>query len=147
MALPESIGQYRVVELLGRGGMGEVYKAVDSRMFGRAVAVKVLSSQLIQDPSAEQRFQREARTAATLQHPGIAIIHDRGEFEGRPYLVMEYLEGKDLSVMLQEKLLDFEERLDVAAQVSAALAYAHDKGIVHRDIKPSNIMVVTQAGA
>lgn len=140
-------GRYRLLELIGRGGMGEVWAARDESL-GRRVAVKCLKPL---GPQPEQsfarvlreRFRREARVAAALQHRGVTVVHDFGEFEGGLYLVMELLDGRNLSQLLQDgkgQPLPVPDVVDIAEQVSSALAYTHQQGIVHRDLKPANIM-------
>ncbi|MEQ8147682.1 serine/threonine-protein kinase [Streptomyces sp. OP7] len=140
-------GRYRLMDRIGRGGMGEVWRARDESL-GRQVAVKCLDPLGPQrDPAFGQvlreRFRREARVAASLQHRGITVVHDFGESEGVLYLVMELLQGRDLSRLLEDNKhhpLPVGEVVDVAAQVAAALAHTHDQGIVHRDLKPANIV-------
>jgi serine/threonine protein kinase len=134
------IGPYTLVEFLGAGGMGEVYKARDTRL-DRPVAIKFLPSAFASDPEALQRFQREARAASALNHPRICTIHDLGNYEGWPFLVMECLEGQLLKDRIAGKPLPIPELVDVAVQICDALQAAHAKGIVHRDVKPSNIFV------
>ncbi|MFK8906675.1 serine/threonine-protein kinase, partial [Streptomyces sp. YS-3] len=140
-------GRYRLLELIGRGGMGEVWAARDESL-GRRVAVKCLKPL---GPQPEQsfarvlreRFRREARVAAALQHRGVTVVHDLGEFEGALYLVMELLDGRNLSQLLEDGKghpLPVPDVVDIAEQVSSALAYTHQQGIVHRDLKPANIM-------
>jgi hypothetical protein len=136
----ERIGPYTVMEPLGAGGMGEVYKAHDQRL-DRHVAIKFLSRCVADDAASLHRFEREARAASALNHPNICTLHDVGEFQGRPYLVMELLEGQSLKERIAKNPLDARELASIARQVCAALQAAHDKGIVHRDIKPANIFV------
>ncbi|MEU9795291.1 serine/threonine-protein kinase [Streptomyces sparsogenes] len=140
-------GRYRLLELIGRGGMGEVWRALDESL-GRRVAVKCLKPMRPQrDPSfaeaLRERFRREGRVAASLQHRGVTVVHDFGEHEGVPYLVMELLEGRNLSQLLEDnerRPLPVPDVLDIAGQLAVALAYTHDQGVVHRDLKPANIM-------
>jgi len=134
------IGPYRIVEFLRAGGMGEVYKAHDTRL-DRTVAIKFLPRAFASDATALDRFQREARAASALNHPRICTIHDVGEYMGRPYFVMEFLEGQSLRDRIQGKSVSLHELLDIGVQIADALQAAHAKGIVHRDIKSANIFV------
>lgn len=146
MSLRGRIGQYALIELLGSGAMGEVYKATDSRMFGRLVAVKILSERLSRNRSAKARFKREVEVASRLEHPNIITIHDRGEFDGRPYFVMEYLEGPDLAEVVRDPGdRTLEDRVELARQVAESLEFAHRHQVVHRDVKPGNILLVRRA--
>jgi predicted Ser/Thr protein kinase len=135
-------GRYELAEVIGRGGMGTVYRAVDL-VLGRAVAVKVLPGQLAdQDPSHVARFEREARAAAALSHPAVVAVYDTGSDEATRFIVMEFVAGKSLAALLREEgPLDPGRAVSIAEQVAAALAAAHAAGIVHRDIKPANVMV------
>ena len=134
------LGPYEIVSPLGAGGMGEVYKAKDTRL-GRFVAIKVLLGRHAEDPAMRERFEREARAISALSHPSICTLHDIGEHGGTHFLVMEHLEGETLAARLARGPMPLEEALEVATQVAVALAAAHDRGIVHRDLKPSNVML------
>jgi serine/threonine protein kinase/tetratricopeptide (TPR) repeat protein len=136
----EQIGPYLVLEFLQKGGMGEVYKVRDVRL-DRTVAIKFLPRTLAADPAALERFQREVRAASSLNHPRICTVHDAGEFQGRPFLVMEFLEGQSLRDRIAAEPLPIAELMALAAQICDALKAAHAKGIVHRDIKPGNIFI------
>jgi len=138
----KKIAKYEIIEQIGKGGMGIVYKAFDPLM-EREVAIKVLAEQLFDQPEIKERFYREARSAGKLSHENITIIHDLGEVEGKPYIVMEYLPGTDLKQIIKQKdKLSIRQKLDFSRQISKGLSFSHSKNIVHRDIKPENIRVL-----
>jgi eukaryotic-like serine/threonine-protein kinase len=145
LASGTKLGPYEIAAPLGAGGMGEVYRARDSRL-GRDVAIKVLAPNLSSDPALRQRLEREARAISSLQHPHICVLHDIGHHEGIDYLVMECLEGETLANRLQKGPLPVEQVLKVGIEIADALDKAHRRGIVHRDLKPGNIML-TKSGA
>ena len=142
MTIPSGthLGPYEIVALVGKGGMGEVYRAKDPRL-GREVAIKVLLSSAAEDPERLARFESEARAASALNHPNILTVHDVGSENGRPYLVTELLEGESLRELLDRGPLKTKRALEIATQVARGLAAAHEKGLVHRDLKPGNLFV------
>jgi hypothetical protein len=142
--IPKSIGRYDILELVGRGGMGVLYRAHDPHL-ERDVALKMMHVDFTLDTSARERFQREAKAIARLQHRNVVTIHELGEVDGAPYIVMEMLGGKDLEALLKggdADRLTLPQKLDVAIQLCDGLGYAHDQGIIHRDIKPGNVRVL-----
>ncbi|HEX5876083.1 MAG TPA: UvrD-helicase domain-containing protein, partial [Pyrinomonadaceae bacterium] len=136
----KSIAHYRLVEPIGAGGMGAVYKAFDNKL-QRTVAIKLLPSEYVSEDSRRRRFFQEARAASALSHPHILTIYEVGEDDGRPYIAMEYVEGETLRQKIKKNGLQLTEVLDIAIQIAAGLARAHELGIIHRDLKPENLML------
>ena len=144
LAAGARLGPYEILAPLGAGGMGEVYRARDTRL-DRTVAVKILRTGLSSVPDLRARFEREAKALSTLQHPNICVLHDVGREADTDFLVMEYLEGETLAARLQRKPLSVEESLRIAIEMASALDVAHRHGVVHRDLKPGNIMLTKSA--
>jgi len=140
------VSHYRLLNPLGSGGMGVVYRAEDTAL-GRTVALKFLSSQIVQDPKRVERFRDEARTASALNHPNICTIYEVGEQEGEMFIAMEYVEGRPLSEFLRDGGMAVETLLRYGRQISAALEHAHERGIVHRDLKPANVVITPDGTA
>ena len=143
---PSRLGPYEVRATLGRGGMGEVYLAEDTRL-KRLVAIKILIVDSNADERASRRLMREAQTAAALDHPNICPIYEVGEQDGRAFIVMQYVEGETLAARIQRQRLATSEILEITISVADGLAEAHARGIVHRDIKPQNIMITARGQA
>ena len=142
----QTISHYEILEKLGEGGMGVVYKAIDKRL-DRTVALKFLASHLVSNDESRRRFLREAKAAAALQHPNICTVYEIDEADGQTFIAMAYLDGQELSQEIESGPLKVERLLDLAEQVGRGLEEAHGKGVVHRDIKPANIMVTAQGQA
>lgn len=142
----KTVARYRVVDLLGTGGMGLVYKAEDSRL-KRLVALKFVSSTLADDPIALRQFEREARTASSLSHPNICTIYEIDQWDGQPFIAMELLRGQTVKQRLAQSTFEPPLLIDVALQIASALSAAHDKGIIHRDVKPANIFITAEGQA
>src|SRR5215475_4481902 len=134
------LGPYEITASIGAGGMGEVYRATDTNL-GRDVAIKVLPEAFAQDPDRVARFEREAKTLAQLNHPNIAAIHGLEKSHGTCALVMELVEGEDLSQRIARGPIPLDEALPIAKQIAEALETAHEQGIIHRDLKPANVKV------
>ena len=139
----DRINHYEIEKLLGKGGMGEVYLAQDTRL-DRKVAIKFLPPELEADELTQTRFIREAKAAAALDHPFICKVYESGEYNGISYIVMEYVEGKDLRQRMESKHLSLNESLGIAVEIAESLEKAHKEGIIHRDLKPANIMLTPQ---
>ncbi len=145
LSLGTKLGPYEIAAPLGAGGMGEVYRARDTRL-DRTVAIKILPAQFTSDPVSRQRFEREAKVISSLNHPHICVLHDIGRQDGVDYIVMECLEGETLAKRLEKGPLLLGQVLKIGREIAEALDKAHRHGVVHRDLKPGNIML-TAAGA
>src|SRR5437764_4849958 len=136
----KKLGPYEILSTLGAGGMGEVYRGLDSRL-GREVAIKILTERLTTHPQALERFQTETKALAALSHPNILTIYDCGDEDGMSYAVMELLEGQTLRQRMKESTLALQRILEIAIAVADGISAAHTRGIVHRDLKPENIFL------
>ena len=138
-----TIGRYELQDLLGRGGMGVVYRAFDT-LLERTVAVKIIGGEIDSNPDTRARFLREARSAGQLSHKNIVTIYDLGEEDGHPFLAMEYLSGQDLQQRLHDPVkMSLSRKVEVALELCEGLEFAHARGVVHRDVKPANIFITT----
>jgi len=140
ITIGKQLGSHEITALLGKGGMGEVYRARDTKL-KREVAIKILPEEFLRDPDRVSRFQREAEVLASLNHPNIAAIYDLEEAGGSRYLVLELVEGETLANRIQRGPIPIEEAVDIAKRICEALEAAHEKGIVHRDLKPANVKI------
>lgn len=144
--MDSKLGPYTLVAKIGAGAMGEVYRARDTRLGNREVAIKVIHKDSAESPSRIKLFEREARAISSLGHPNICALYDFGEQEGTPYMVMELLQGETLSKRLNRGVMEVNDVLEYGIQIASALEHAHGKGIIHRDLKPANIFL-TKCGA
>src|SRR5215471_14244837 len=135
-----TIAHYRILEAIGSGGMGAVYRAQDQKL-DRVVAIKLLKTEFVSQQYRRRRFLQEARAASSLNHPNILTVYEVGEDDGKPYIAMEYVEGETLREKIKDRALSVKEALDVAIQIADGLTKAHETGIIHRDLKPENLMI------
>ncbi|HEV8480180.1 MAG TPA: serine/threonine-protein kinase, partial [Candidatus Eisenbacteria bacterium] len=142
MTVGTQIGNYKITESIGAGGMGEIYRAVDTKL-DRSVAIKALPPAFVGHAERLVRFEREAKILAALNHPNIAAIYGLEEVDGTPYLVLEFVQGESLAQRLSRGSLDARETLEIGAQIASAIEAAHERGIVHRDLKPGNVMITS----
>src|SRR5215471_13694580 len=142
----QTIAHYRIIEPLGVGGMGAVYKAYDKKL-DRVIALKLLPPEYVSQADRRRRFFQEARAASALNHPHILTIYEVGEDEGKPYIAMEYVEGETLRQRIKKRALSLKDAVDIAIQITDGLARAHEVGIIHRDLKPENLMIRTDGYA
>jgi serine/threonine protein kinase len=142
----DTIGKYKLVRVIGEGGMGQVYEAIDP-MIGRRVAIKTISLNVATDVETRSRFFREAQAAGQLSHPNLITIHDIGDQDGTPYIVMEFLDGMDLNRKIRQQRLSYDHKLQIMTDVCEGLSFAHGHNIIHRDIKPANIFIITNGRA
>lgn len=140
-----TLGRYEILDEIGRGGMGVVYRAVDTTLH-RDVALKILPPDLVADPDRRQRFFQEARTASRLEHPHICVIHEVGEADGATFIAMELVRGERLSDVLARSGMSPSHALQIATEVAEGLARAHEMSVVHRDVKPANVMITEEGG-
>jgi serine/threonine protein kinase len=136
----QTIAHYRIIELIGAGGMGAVYKAYDTNLH-RVIALKLLPPEYLTHADRRRRFLQEARAASALNHPHILTVYEVGEHDGKPYIAMEFIEGETLRQKIRERGLQLKEAIEIALQIAEGLNRAHEFGIVHRDLKPENLMI------
>ena len=142
----KTLGHYRITEKLGEGGMGAVYKARDLHL-DRFVALKILPPEKVADPERRRRFVQEAKSASALNHPNIASIYGLEQADGRPFLVLELVEGQTLAERLKKGRIPLDETLNICRQIAEGLEAAHEKGIIHRDLKPANVKITPEGKA
>jgi len=139
----DKVKHYEIIRLIGKGGMGEVYLAKDA-ILDRKVALKFLPDELEGDPRIRERFVREAKSAAALDHPFICKIYESGEWNGKAFIAMEYIEGQTLKDRIEQEPVNLKDSIRITLEIAEALENAHKAGIVHRDLKPANIMITSQ---